>query len=228
MISKLDKALEELEAKEAEIQAKLTEADEKPSELVRIDEIIHAIRKVSILHINTIIPSNLNFQPNNPVPQMQKVPNESKVVQIQKMLGRIDDDKDGHLKVDDVLRIIQEIGKESVALNEKQVDELMELITKEEKIENEQKIEKALAKSLEEERKLKEAAAAASKSECELLRDARVKVLDAQRNSAEELTDKATKVLKCDKATKPTDGQGDDKQPSKVGTEDKRSGGSSS
>lgn len=37
---------------------------------------------------------------------MQKVSDESKVEQIIKLLARIDDDKDGKLKVDDVLKVI--------------------------------------------------------------------------------------------------------------------------
>lgn len=36
---------------------------------------------------------------------MQKVPDESKFEQIYKMLGKIDLDKDGQLKVDDVLKV---------------------------------------------------------------------------------------------------------------------------
>lgn len=78
---------------------------------------------------------------------MQKVPDEQKVDQISKLLGKIDVDKDGQLKVDDVRRIIEEIGKETVDLSDKQVDELIDLIGKEEQFENEEKIEKALAKS---------------------------------------------------------------------------------
>lgn len=103
--------------------------------------------------------------------QMQKVPDEKKVEQIQKLLGKIDNDKDGQLKVDDVLRIIEEIGKDTVNLTDKQVDELIDLIGKEEQIENEEKIEKALAKSIE---------------------------ADRQAASSEELTDESTKVLTDD------------------------------
>lgn len=53
-------------------------------------------------------------------------------------------------------QIIATIGKESVNLNETQIDELIELITKEETLENEDKIEKALAKSRDERRAVKE------------------------------------------------------------------------
>lgn len=141
---------------------------------------------------------------------MQKVPDESKLAQIQKMLGRIDDDKDGHLKVDDVVRIIQEIGKESVELNEKQVDELMELINKEEELENEQKIEKALAKSLEE-----------AKRAAEELSDRATQVLDDKR-TGETMSDACTKVLDADKAdstTTPTTESPREKYSSKVGSD---------
>lgn len=100
---------------------------------------------------------------------MQKVPDEQKVEQIQKLLGKIDVDKDGQLKVDDVLRVIEEIGKETVNLTDKQVDELIDLIGKEEQIENEEKIEKALAKSIEVE--------ARTKAANEVLSDKSTKVL---------------------------------------------------
>lgn len=40
------------------------------------------------------------------------------------------------------------IGKEDVDLSSKNIDEIIELITKEEYLENEEKIEKALAKSM--------------------------------------------------------------------------------
>lgn len=38
---------------------------------------------------------------------MQKVSDELKLQQIYQMLDKIDDDKDGHLKVDDVLKVEQ-------------------------------------------------------------------------------------------------------------------------
>lgn len=51
MISKLDKVLEDLESTEKKIQAGLkadaaTDASDKTSELVRVDEVVNAIRKV--------------------------------------------------------------------------------------------------------------------------------------------------------------------------------------
>lgn len=53
MISKLDKVMEDLEKKEAKLSANIknlgVEEDAHRSELVRIDEIMQAIRKVSFI-----------------------------------------------------------------------------------------------------------------------------------------------------------------------------------
>lgn len=48
------------------------------------------------------------------------------------------------------MQIFETIGKENIKLNAKQVDELLDLISKEEYLENEEKIQKALEKSKEE------------------------------------------------------------------------------
>lgn len=48
------------------------------------------------------------------------------------------------------------IGKENVNLNTKQIEEIVDLIDKEEYLENEEKVEKALAKSKEQRDQLKQ------------------------------------------------------------------------
>ncbi|XP_058822009.1 mitochondrial proton/calcium exchanger protein isoform X2 [Topomyia yanbarensis] len=143
MISKMDTVLADLEKKEQELKEQVSAAEESASkdeapasiaseELVRIDELMSAIRKI------------------------QQIPDDSRLDQISKILGKIDDDHDGHIKVEDVLKVIETIGKENVKLNAKQVDELIDLLDKEEVLEAEDKIEKALSKSLEAKEKQKE------------------------------------------------------------------------
>ncbi|XP_055312309.1 mitochondrial proton/calcium exchanger protein isoform X2 [Sitodiplosis mosellana] len=124
MISKLDNVMDGLE-KEKKLQVDSTE-EKTSEELVRIDEVMNVVRK------------------------MQKATDQSKMDQISTFLERIDDDRDGQLKVDDVLKIFETIGKENIKLNAKQIDELLDLISKEEYLENEEKIQKALEKSKEE------------------------------------------------------------------------------
>ncbi|XP_058448521.1 mitochondrial proton/calcium exchanger protein isoform X2 [Malaya genurostris] len=143
MISKMDTVLADLEKKEQELQQQVSAVKESTTdndgpasivseELVRIDELMSVIRKI------------------------QQIPDDSRLDQISKILGKIDDDHDGHIKVEDVLKVIETIGKENVHLNAKQVDELIDLLDKEEVLEAEDKIEKALSKSLEAKEKQKE------------------------------------------------------------------------
>lgn len=46
-----------------------------------------------------------------------------------------------------ILQILETIGTENIKLNTKQIDELLDLLSKEEYLENEEKIQKALDKS---------------------------------------------------------------------------------
>uniref|UniRef100_A0A8D8F779 Mitochondrial proton/calcium exchanger protein n=1 Tax=Culex pipiens TaxID=7175 RepID=A0A8D8F779_CULPI len=150
MISKMDTVLDDLEKKEKllkeQVSAAATEESKQAAaaeeealrasgaseELVRIDELMSTIRKI------------------------KQVPDDSRLDQISKILGKIDDDHDGQIKVEDVLKVIETIGKENIQLNAKQVDELIDMLDKEEVIEAETKIEKALIKSQEAKEKQKE------------------------------------------------------------------------
>lgn len=83
MISKMDMVLEDLESKGEKIKASVPEeGKEKPEELVKIDELMNVIKRI------------------------QKVPDESKIQQISKVLEKIDDDRDGAISVDEVLKVV--------------------------------------------------------------------------------------------------------------------------
>ncbi|XP_055691371.1 mitochondrial proton/calcium exchanger protein [Lutzomyia longipalpis] len=139
MIGKLDKVLEDLEKKEQKLKSDIEhiasseeelaqkekeQQKEKEEQLVYVDELMLAIKKI------------------------QKVDDDSKIHQIYGILGKLDDDRDGRLKVDDVLKVMEMIAKDNVKLSEKQFDELLELIAKEEILGNEDKIEKEMNKQL--------------------------------------------------------------------------------
>lgn len=127
MIGRMDKVLNTLEKKEAQLKKDLEAgpSDKKKEELLKIDDIIAAVKKI------------------------KDVPDQSRVEKIATVLRKMDDDHDGSLKIDDVLKVIEIIGKENVKLSNKQMDELIELIDKEEILEVENKIEKALQKDKE-------------------------------------------------------------------------------
>ncbi|XP_045449708.1 mitochondrial proton/calcium exchanger protein isoform X2 [Melitaea cinxia] len=85
MISKLDSALLELENKEKALLTTIEQTKSEPEKakehLIQIDELMHSIKS------------------------LQKVPDEAKLKLIQDVLGRLDDDFDGQLKIDDVLKV---------------------------------------------------------------------------------------------------------------------------
>lgn len=87
MINKMDAVLTELEQSEKKMKQEIESlAPEKKSEravaeLVKIDELIEAIK------------------------QIQKVPDDSRLQRIQEILGKIDDDRDGSIKIEDVLKV---------------------------------------------------------------------------------------------------------------------------
>ncbi|CAG5075164.1 Similar to Letm1: Mitochondrial proton/calcium exchanger protein (Drosophila melanogaster) [Cotesia congregata] len=130
MISKMDKVLEELEVEEKQVKEKIEglKHEEKKvegdvvEELVRIDELIAAIKKI------------------------QSVPDDEKLNRMQEILGEIDVDRDGAIKIEDVLKVIELIGKDDIKLNKKQMNELIKLMEKEEVLEVEDQIQKALLK----------------------------------------------------------------------------------
>ncbi|XP_046821774.1 mitochondrial proton/calcium exchanger protein [Vespa crabro] len=129
MIKKMDAVLLELEQSEKQVKKKIQalNSEEKSDaeaveELVRIDELIAAIKNI------------------------QSVPDEHRLKIIAEILGKIDDDRDGVIKIEDVLKVIELIGKEDVKLNKKQLDELIDIMDKEEILEAEEQVKKTSQK----------------------------------------------------------------------------------
>lgn len=87
MISKMDAVLSELEQSEKKVKQRMEslgpeKQDAKDvEELVRIDELVAAIK------------------------QIQNVPDEHRLKRIAEILKKIDDDRDGSIKIEDVLKV---------------------------------------------------------------------------------------------------------------------------
>nr|XP_033328856.1 mitochondrial proton/calcium exchanger protein [Megalopta genalis] len=127
MIRKMDEVLEQLESEKIKQKAGTIDVEKSPSaksaeELVKIEELITAIKKI------------------------QNVPDEHRLDRIVEILAKMDDDRDGSIKIEDVLKVVELIGKEDIKLSKKQVHELIELIDKEEILEVEEQIQKSLQK----------------------------------------------------------------------------------
>ncbi|KAL2712535.1 mitochondrial proton/calcium exchanger protein, partial [Vespula squamosa] len=129
MIQKMDAVLLELEQSEKQVKKKIETLNseeknhtEAVEQLVKIDELIAAIKNI------------------------QNVPDEHRLKIIAEILGKIDDDRDGAIKIEDVLKVVELIGKEDVKLNKKQLDELIDMMDKEEILEADEQIKKILQK----------------------------------------------------------------------------------
>lgn len=83
MISKMDSVLSELQNKEKQLKKDLEaeETDKKKEELLKIDDIMAAIKNI------------------------KKVPDASRLQQIENVLSKMDDDCDGSIKIEDVLKV---------------------------------------------------------------------------------------------------------------------------
>ncbi|XP_076750931.1 leucine zipper and EF-hand containing transmembrane protein 1 [Xylocopa sonorina] len=129
MISKMDAVLEQLESEKQKKESQKTDDKEKTTsskaveELVKIDELILAIKK------------------------LQSVPDQHRLHRIEEILAKIDDDRDGSIKIEDVLKVLELIGKEDIKLSKKQVDEILDLLDKEEVLEEKEQNQKKLQRN---------------------------------------------------------------------------------
>ncbi|XP_063231790.1 mitochondrial proton/calcium exchanger protein [Bacillus rossius redtenbacheri] len=126
MIGKMDAVLGELgreERKMADVRQVTAELQEKKSDdLITIEEMLSAIRHI------------------------QSSSDNSLVQRISEVLEKMDLDKDGAIRVDHMLKVLEAVGNENVKLDRKQLDELLEVLKKEEVLELEDQIARALEK----------------------------------------------------------------------------------
>ncbi|XP_073812492.1 leucine zipper and EF-hand containing transmembrane protein 1 [Musca autumnalis] len=137
MIGQLDKVLDDLEKKQKE---KVLPGDVSAEELRRAEIEAKSLEQ-DIVHIEDLVDT---------IKKLKQTSDESRLKQIENVLSKLDADKDGAISVDEVLKVIEAIGRENVKLDEKQVEDLISLFDKEQVIETQDKIEKALAKSIKE------------------------------------------------------------------------------
>ncbi|KAK3930723.1 Mitochondrial proton/calcium exchanger protein [Frankliniella fusca] len=128
LFSRVNKMINNMEKALLEIEKKKKKEELEKEEVVGIDELIATIQ------------------------QIQKVPDSARLERLQEALAKLDDDKDGSIPVDDLLKMIEMIGGEqNVKLSTKQLDELALLLKREETLLLEDQIEKALEKQLNQE-----------------------------------------------------------------------------
>lgn len=125
MISKMDKLLDELTIERKSLQQQIDEklkegisALKERDDIISINELVLAIRRI------------------------QKVSDDTKLQRIVDVLEKMDIDHDGAVEVDHVLKVIELLCKENVKVTGKQMDEIIELLMKEDTLESEEKMQK--------------------------------------------------------------------------------------
>ncbi|NXJ00689.1 LETM1 protein, partial [Psophia crepitans] len=113
MIGQIDKIINELETSEKTVDAKLVGDDSPPAgeNLISIAELINAMK------------------------QIQKIPEEK----LTRIAEALDENKDGKIDIDNVVKVVELIDKEDIDIGTSQVAEIMALLQKEEKLEEKEK-----------------------------------------------------------------------------------------
>ncbi|XP_074948162.1 mitochondrial proton/calcium exchanger protein isoform X2 [Phalacrocorax aristotelis] len=113
MIGQIDKIINELETSQKTVDVKLDVGDRPPAgeNLISIAELINAMK------------------------QIQKIPEEK----LTRIAEALDENKDGKIDIDNVVKVVELIDKEDIDIGTSQVAEIMALLQKEEKLEEKEK-----------------------------------------------------------------------------------------
>ncbi|NWS67393.1 LETM1 protein, partial [Crotophaga sulcirostris] len=113
MIGQIDKIINELETNQKTMDVKLEGGDSPPAgeNLISIAELINAMK------------------------QIQKIPEEK----LTRIAEALDENKDGKIDIDNVVKVVELIDKEDIDIGTSQVAEIMALLQKEEKLEEKEK-----------------------------------------------------------------------------------------
>ncbi|KFO72552.1 hypothetical protein N303_09598, partial [Cuculus canorus] len=113
MIGQIDKIINELETSQKTMDVKLEGVDSPPAgeNLISIAELINAMK------------------------QIQKIPEEK----LTRIAEALDENKDGKIDIDNVVKVVELIDKEDIDIGTSQVAEIMALLQKEEKLEEKEK-----------------------------------------------------------------------------------------
>ncbi|CAN0032533.1 unnamed protein product [Bubo scandiacus] len=112
MIGQIDKIINELETNQKAVDIKLDGGDSPAGEnLISIAELINAMK------------------------QIQKIPEEK----LTRIAEALDENKDGKIDIDNVVKVVELIDKEDIDIGTSQVAEIMALLQKEEKLEEKEK-----------------------------------------------------------------------------------------
>ncbi|KAM6135752.1 mitochondrial proton/calcium exchanger protein isoform 1-T1 [Phoenicopterus ruber ruber] len=119
MIGQIDKIINELETTQKTVDVKLDGGDSPPAGLC-------FLFRENLISIAELI---------NAMKQIQKIPEEK----LTRIAEALDENKDGKIDIDNVVKVVELIDKEDIDIGTSQVAEIMALLQKEEKLEEKEK-----------------------------------------------------------------------------------------
>ncbi|KAM6132804.1 mitochondrial proton/calcium exchanger protein isoform 1-T1 [Pterocles gutturalis] len=119
MIGQIDKIINELETSQKTVDVKLDSGDSPPAGLC-------FLFRENLISIAELI---------NAMKQIQKIPEEK----LTRIAQALDENKDGKIDIDNVVKVVELIDKEDINIGTSQVAEIMALLQKEEKLEEKEK-----------------------------------------------------------------------------------------
>ncbi|XP_015718048.1 mitochondrial proton/calcium exchanger protein isoform X1 [Coturnix japonica] len=119
MIGQIDKIINELETNQRTVDVKLDRGGSSPAGLCFLS-------RENLISIAELI---------NAMKQIQKIPEEK----LTRIAEALDENKDGKIDIDNVVKVVELIDKEDVDIGTSQVAEIMALLQKEEKLEEKEK-----------------------------------------------------------------------------------------
>ncbi|XP_072718069.1 mitochondrial proton/calcium exchanger protein isoform X5 [Ciconia boyciana] len=119
MIGQIDKIINELETSQKTVDVKLDSGDSPPAGLC-------FLFRENLISIAELI---------NAMKQIQKIPEEK----LTRIAEALDENKDGKIDIDNVVKVVELIDKEDIDIGTSQVAEIMALLQKEEKLEEKEK-----------------------------------------------------------------------------------------
>ncbi|SPP73356.1 mitochondrial proton/calcium exchanger protein [Drosophila guanche] len=142
-------------------------------------------RNEEIVHIDDLMQN---------IKRLKETSDDARLKHIEQVLDKFDADKDGVITVNEIRKVMESIGRDNIKLSEKAIDELICLLDKEQILHAEEKIERAIARSLKDAEKLK---AEVDKKDKEL-----ASLVDGLHDSAKEIKDIASDLGATDIAKK--------------------------
>ncbi|OWA51707.1 LETM1 and EF-hand domain-containing protein 1, mitochondrial [Hypsibius exemplaris] len=144
MLASMDKMMGELEAQKAEIKSDIKDTKTQVKALQKDDQTDHRRildivdemdqKKDNMLSIEHLLTT---------MKQLSKIPDDDRLARVEQVLKMMDIDKDGNIELEHALKVLELIGEENFKMTPKQLEDVMDVLRKEDLLEDVDEAQKA-------------------------------------------------------------------------------------